>query len=60
MKLDKNLSDVMRAQGYVKPDERIALLTQNTGILTGSSIDYGRTQYFSLPTNKKVFFSEIA
>ena len=60
IKLDKNLSDVMRAQGYVKPDERIALLTQNTGILTGSSIDYGHTQYFSLPTNKKVFFSEIA
>lgn len=60
IKLDKNLSDVMRSQGYMKPDESLALLSGNTDILTGSSVDYGNTQYFTLPTPKKIFFSEIA
>ncbi len=60
IKLDKNFSDVMKSQGYMKPDESIALLNENNGMLTGSNIDYGNASYFSLPTTKKIYFSEIA
>ncbi|MDD2694193.1 MAG: ABC transporter substrate-binding protein [Candidatus Gracilibacteria bacterium] len=60
IKLEKNLSDVMRALGYTKPDTQIAALNQQTGFLTGASIDYGNTKYFTAPTNKKIYFSEVA
>ncbi len=60
IKLEKSLSDMMRSRWYWKPDESIAVLNQNTWLLTGSSINYGTNQYFTLPTNKKIFFTEIA
>ncbi len=60
IKLSKNFSDVMKSLGYMKPDESLTLLRLDTGILTGVSIDYGKTAYFTQPTNKKIFFSEIA
>lgn len=60
IKLEKNLSDVMNTLSYAKPDDTIARLSQSSGILTGSSIDYGATQFFTLPANKKIFFSEVA
>lgn len=50
----------MRTRGYWKPDESIALLNRNTWMLTGSNIDYGTNQYITFPTNKKIFFTEIA
>lgn len=60
IKLEKNLSDVMQALGYMKPDTQMAALNQETGMMTGSNIDYGNTKYFTAPTNKKIFFSEVA
>lgn len=60
IKLEKNLSDVMQALGYMKPDTQMAALNQETGLMTGSNIDYGNTKYFTAPTNKKIFFSEVA
>ncbi len=60
IKLSKNFSDVMKSLGYMKPDESLTLLRLDTGMLTGVSIDYGKTIYFTQPTNKKIFFSEIA
>ncbi len=60
IKLEKPLSDIMRSRGYLKPDESIAILSQDTWILTGSSVEYGTNSHFTLPTNKKIYFSEIA
>lgn len=60
LKLEKNLSDVMREIGYTKPDQGIAELNRETWLLTGSSIDYGNTRHFSAPTKKQIHFSEAA
>jgi hypothetical protein len=33
IKLDKNLSDILKESNYKKADERLALLESNTGIV---------------------------
>ena len=50
----------MRALGYTKPDEQIILLNQDTGMLTGSSINYENTSFFTAPSTKKIHFTEVA
>ncbi len=60
IKLEKNLSDILRDAGYRKADDRISFLDQETGMLTGSSIDYGNNNYFDTPSKSKIIFSEVA
>ena len=60
IKLEKNLSDILRDAGYRKADDRISSLDQETGMLTGSSVEYGNNNYFDTPSKSKIFFSEVA
>ncbi len=60
LKLTKDLSDIMREKGYMKPIERISLLEKTPIVLTGSSVDYGKNSYFISPTKQKILFTEVA
>lgn len=60
VKIEKTFADVMRSIGYTKPDEKLALLEKDTGVLTGSSVTYEDNKYTELPSKKKVNFSEAA
>ncbi len=60
VKLEKNLSDILRDAGYRKVEDRTSLLEQDNGMLTGSSINYGTNIYFDTPSKSKIIFSEVA
>lgn len=60
VKIEKTFADVMRSIGYTKPDEKLALLEKDTGVLTGSSVTYEDNKYVEVPSKKKVNFSEVA
>ncbi len=60
IKIEKNLADTMRETGYTKVDESLAILEKETGMLTGSSIDYGNSVYIDTPSKKRVIWSEVA
>lgn len=60
LKIDKNFADLMRSEGYLKPDEKLALLDKETGIFTGSSVIYKDNRYIELPVRKDTFFTEVA
>jgi hypothetical protein len=60
LKLDKNLSDILKESGYRKVEDRLGMLDTETGMLTGSSVEYGNNIYFDTPTKKKIHFSEVA
>ncbi len=59
-KVTRDLADVMRERRYMKIAERISLLDTTNIVLTGASIQYGTTNFFTLPGKQKVLFSEIA
>lgn len=59
-KLPKDLADIMREKGYMKPAEKISLLEKIPIVLTGASVDYGTLNYFTTPTKQKVLFTEVA
>lgn len=50
----------MRSGGYKKIEESLALLDQETGMLTGSSIVYEKSIYFDTPAREKIIWSEVA
>jgi hypothetical protein len=50
----------MREWGYRKTEETRALLDQESGILTGSSIVYDKSIYFDTPGRDKIIRSEVA
>lgn len=60
IKLEKNLSDILRDAGYRKADDRMSALEQDNGMLSGSSIEYGTNIYFDTPSKSKIVFSEVA
>ena len=60
IKIEKNLADVLRAKGYIKPDERQSMLEKDTGMLTGSSVVYASTRFIDLPGRKDTYFIEEA
>jgi ABC-type transport system substrate-binding protein len=60
IKLDKNLSDVLREIGYKKIDEELAMLETNTGTISGATVVYPNNIYFDTPSKKSIFFSEAA
>ena len=56
----RNLADIMRERGYMKVSERIGILDTTNIVLTGASVEYGNTKYFTLPGKQKIIFSEVA
>ena len=60
IKLEKNLSDILRDAGYRKADDRMSALEQDNGMLSGSSIEYGTNIYFDTPSKSKIVLSEVA
>lgn len=59
-KLTKSLSDILKEKWYTKIDAKIASLDKETGILTGSSVNYGENTWIDAPTKKKIWFTEVA
>ena len=60
IKLDRNLSDVLKEAGYQKVDERLALLEKDNGMLTGVTVEFPNNIYIDTPTKKNTLFSEAA
>jgi hypothetical protein len=60
IKLDRNLSDILKEAGYQKVDERLALLEKDNGMLTGITIEFPNNVYIDTPTKKNTHFSEVA
>ncbi len=58
--LQKSLADILGEKGYAKIDTKVSALEQQTGMLTGSSVDYGDNTWVDTPSKKKIFFSQIA
>lgn len=60
IKLDRNLSDVLKEAWYQKVDERLALLEKDNGMLTGITVEFPNNIYIDTPTKKNTHFSEVA
>lgn len=60
IKLDRNLSDVLKELWYQKVDERMAILEKDNGMLTGVTLDFPNNIYIDTPSKKSTIFSEVA
>ena len=60
LRIEKNLADILRNRGYIKPNEKLSTLDKENGILTWSSIVYQDNAFVDLPTKKNTYFTEVA